>query len=81
MCVCDVSDSDPVQVEKPRRKPVVEEFEEDFYHGLYDDDIPVSSVTVGPNITEYEVRHREKEEEKRGKQKINAAVSNGCAVV
>lgn len=41
------------QVERaPKTKPVVEEFDySDFY-----DDVSVSTVTSGPNVTEYEVR-------------------------
>lgn len=36
----------------PKTKPVVEEFDySDFY-----DDASVSTVTSGPNVTEYEVR-------------------------
>lgn len=36
----------------PKTKPVVEEFDySDFY-----DDVSVSTVTSGPNVTEYEVR-------------------------
>lgn len=36
----------------PKTKPVVEEFDySDFY-----DDVSVSMVTSGPNVTEYEVR-------------------------
>lgn len=43
-----------LQVERaPKTKPVVEEFDySDFY-----DDVSVSTVTSGPNVTEYEVRH------------------------
>uniref|UniRef100_A0A668AYK6 Collagen, type V, alpha 3a n=1 Tax=Myripristis murdjan TaxID=586833 RepID=A0A668AYK6_9TELE len=40
--------------DKPVRKPVVEEYGDDFYSDLYDD-LSVSTVTVGPNITDYEV--------------------------
>lgn len=43
-----------VQEDKPARKPVVEEYGDDFYSDLYDD-LSVSTVTVGPNITDYEV--------------------------
>ncbi len=35
-------------------KPVEEEYGNDLYRDLYDD-LSVSTVTVGPNITEYEV--------------------------
>lgn len=36
----------------PKTKPVVEEFDySDFY-----DDVAISTVTSGPNVTEYEVR-------------------------
>lgn len=40
------------QVERvPKTKPVVEEFDySDFY-----DDVSISTVTSGPNVTEYEV--------------------------
>lgn len=42
-----------LQVERaPKAKPVVEEFDySDFY-----DDVSISTVTSGPNVTEYEVR-------------------------
>lgn len=43
------------QVERAPRKHVVEEFEEFDYSDLYDD-MSVSTVTAGPNVTEYEVR-------------------------
>lgn len=39
------------------KKHVVEEFEEFDYSDLYDD-LSVSTVTAGPNVTEYEVRPR-----------------------
>ncbi|KAG8006874.1 Collagen alpha-1(XI) chain, partial [Nibea albiflora] len=39
---------------KPVTKPVVEEYEDDLYKDLYDD-LSVSSVTVGPNVTDYEI--------------------------
>lgn len=42
-------------MERPPRKHVVEEFEEFDYSDLYDD-LSTSTVTVGPNVTEYEVR-------------------------
>lgn len=44
-----------LQVERAPKKHVVEEFDySDFY-----DDVSVSTVTTGPNVTEYEVRcHR-----------------------
>ena len=41
--------------ERPAEKPEVEELEDDLYRDLYDD-LSVSTVTVGPNITDYEVR-------------------------
>lgn len=41
-----------LQEGKPVTKPV--EYEDDLYKDLYDD-LSVSSVTVGPNVTEYEV--------------------------
>uniref|UniRef100_A0A3Q3S7N0 Collagen, type V, alpha 3a n=1 Tax=Mastacembelus armatus TaxID=205130 RepID=A0A3Q3S7N0_9TELE len=44
-----------LQGDKPVKEPVVEEYGHDLYGHLYDDDISVSTVTVGPNITEYEV--------------------------
>lgn len=34
--------------------PLVEEYDDDFFSDLYDDQY-VSTVTVGPNVTEYEV--------------------------
>lgn len=40
------------------RKHVVQEFEEFDYSNFYDD-ISVSTVTAGPNVTEYEVREQE----------------------
>lgn len=43
------------QVERAPKKHVVEEFEEFDYSDLYDD-MSVSTVTAGPNVTEYEVR-------------------------
>lgn len=43
------------QVERMPKKPVVEEFEEFDYSDFYDD-VSVSTVTSGPNVTEYEVR-------------------------
>ncbi len=42
-------------MERAPKKHVVEEFEEFDYSDLYDD-ISVSTVTAGPNVTEYEVR-------------------------
>lgn len=43
------------QVERTLKKPVVEEFEEFDYSDFYDD-VSVSTVTAGPNVTKYEVR-------------------------
>lgn len=43
------------QEERTPKKPVVEEFEEFDYSDFYDD-VSVSTVTAGPNVTEYEVR-------------------------
>lgn len=43
-----------LQESKPVKKPVVEEYGDDLYADLYDD-LSVSTVTVGPNVTEYEV--------------------------
>lgn len=43
-----------LQEDKPVKKPVVEEYGDDLYRDLYDD-LSVSTVTVGPNVTEYEV--------------------------
>lgn len=43
-----------LQEGKPLTKPVVEEYVDDLYRDLYDD-LSVSTVTVGPNVTEYEV--------------------------
>lgn len=42
-----------LQEDKPV-KPVVEEYGDDLYRDLYDD-LTVSTVTVGPNVTEHEV--------------------------
>lgn len=42
------------QVERAPKKHVVEEFEEFDYSDLYDD-MSVSTVTAGPNVTDYEV--------------------------
>lgn len=42
-------------MERAPKKHVVEEFEEFDYSDLYDD-MSVSTVTAGPNVTEYEVR-------------------------
>ncbi len=50
-----------LQVERAPKKHVVEEFEEFDYSDLYDD-ISVSTVTAGPNVTEYEVRVSRKNE-------------------
>lgn len=47
VCVC-------LQETRPVTKPVVEEYGDDLYADLYDD-LSVSTVTVGPNVTEYEV--------------------------
>uniref|UniRef100_A0A667WJ99 Collagen, type V, alpha 3b n=1 Tax=Myripristis murdjan TaxID=586833 RepID=A0A667WJ99_9TELE len=44
-----------LQVESAPKKHVVEEFEEFDYSDLYDD-VSFSTVTMGPNVTEYEVR-------------------------
>lgn len=38
----------------PLIKPVVEEYGDDLYKDLYDD-LSVSTVTAGPNATDYEV--------------------------
>lgn len=43
-----------LQENKPVKRPVVEEYGDDLYGDLYDD-LSVSTVTVGPNVTEYEV--------------------------
>lgn len=43
-----------LQEGKPVMKPLVEEFGDDLYRDLYDD-LSVSTVTVGPNVTDYEV--------------------------
>ena len=43
-----------LQEGKPATKPVVEEYGDDLFRDLYDD-LSVSTVTVGPNVTEYEV--------------------------
>lgn len=42
-------------MERPPKKHVVEEYEEFDFSDLYDDSY-VSTVTAGPNVTEYEVR-------------------------
>lgn len=42
-------------MERAPKKHVVEEFEEFDYSDLYDD-VSVSTVTSGPDVTEYEVR-------------------------
>lgn len=39
-----------LQEKKPPKKPVVEEYGDDLY-----DDLSVSTVTAGPNVTDYEV--------------------------
>lgn len=39
-----------LQEDTPVREPVVEEYEDDLL-----EDLSVSTVTVGPNVTEYEV--------------------------
>lgn len=39
---------------KPVKTPVVEEYGDDLFADLYDD-LSVSTVTAGPNVTEYEV--------------------------
>lgn len=46
------------QVERVPKKHLVQEFEE-FDYSDYDD-ISVSTVTAGPNVTEYEVRQQQK---------------------
>lgn len=43
-----------LQEDKPVKKAVVEQHEADIYRDLYDD-LSVSTVTVGPNVTDYEV--------------------------
>lgn len=43
-----------LQEDKPVKKPVLEEYGDDLYRDLYDD-LTVSTVTVGPNVTEHEV--------------------------
>lgn len=43
-----------LQEDKSVKKPVVEEYGDDLYRDLYDD-LAVSMVTVGPNVTEHEV--------------------------
>lgn len=43
-----------LQEDKPVEMPVVEEYGDDLYKDLYDD-LTVSTVTVGPNVTEHEV--------------------------
>lgn len=43
-----------MQEERLDKKPQMEEFDDNFYGDLYDD-LAVSMVTVGPNISEYEV--------------------------
>lgn len=43
-----------LQEDKSVKRPVVEEYGDDLYGDLYDD-LSVSTVTVGPNVTEYEV--------------------------
>lgn len=43
-----------VHMEKHPKEPKVEEFGEEFYSDLYDD-LSMSTVTMGPNVTEYEV--------------------------
>uniref|UniRef100_A0A8C9SH74 Collagen, type V, alpha 3a n=1 Tax=Scleropages formosus TaxID=113540 RepID=A0A8C9SH74_SCLFO len=52
-----LSEPPPKTLEIPIREPVStpepEEFEDDFFSNMYDD-ISVSTVTVGPNITKYE---------------------------
>lgn len=42
------------QEDTPVREPVVEEYEDDLLEDLYHN-LSVSTVTVGPNVTEYEV--------------------------
>lgn len=58
MCIfhaCFLTLSICVQEEKPVKKPEVEEDTEDIYGSPYHD-LSVSTVTVGTNISEYEVR-------------------------
>lgn len=43
-----------LQEDTPVREPVVEEYEDDLLEDLYHN-LSVSTVTVGPNVTEYEV--------------------------
>ena len=43
-----------LQEGKPVTKPMVEEYGDDLFGDLYDD-LSVSTVTVGPNVTDYEV--------------------------
>lgn len=43
-----------MQEERLDKKPQMEEFHDNFYGDLYDD-LDVSMVTVGPNISDYEV--------------------------
>lgn len=43
-----------VEEERPAKEPVVEELDKDLYRDLYND-LSVSTVTVGPNITDYEM--------------------------
>lgn len=46
-----------LQLERLPKKRVAEEYEEFDYSDFYDD-LSVSMVTAGPNVTEYEVRRR-----------------------
>lgn len=50
----DLKRSGLVQEERLDKKPQMEEFHDNFYGDLYDD-LDVSMVTVGPNISDYEV--------------------------
>ena len=51
VCVCVHVLSAAVQEDRPLKRPVVEEYSDsDLY-----DDLSVSTVTVGPNVTDYEV--------------------------
>lgn len=43
-----------LQEAAPLIEPMVEEYGDDLYKDLYDD-LSVSTVTVGPNVTDYEV--------------------------
>ncbi|KPP68454.1 collagen alpha-1(XI) chain-like [Scleropages formosus] len=51
-----------MQLEKHANQSEPEEFEDDFFSNMYDD-ISVSTVTVGPNITKYEYEEMKNEME------------------